>query len=140
MSINRFIKMHELDYEKALEEIRSGYKKTHWMWYIFPQIKGLGTSAMADYYAIKNLDEAKEYLNNKLLRSHLLEISEALLYLSTNDPNQIMGFPDSLKLFSSITLFYLAEPDCIILKKVLDKYYNGKLDQNTIKLLKKERY
>lgn len=137
MSLDRFIKMHELDYDRALGEIKNGYKQSHWMWYIFPQVKGLGTSYMADYYGIRDLKEAKEYLSNEILRSHLIEISEFLLRLNSNDALEIMGYPDNLKLHSSMTLFALTDSKCDIFQKVLDKFFDGKMDENTMKLLEK---
>ena len=107
------------------------------MWYIFPQINGLGRTEMSDYYAIKDLDEAKAYMQEPMLRSHLLEICEALLSLKTNDANKVLGFPDDLKLKSSMTLFSQACPEENVFQKVLDKFFNGVADQKTIELLKK---
>ena len=105
------------------------------MWYIFPQIAGLGTTEISAYYSIQNLEEAKAYLEEPLLRSHLLEISEALLALESNDANKIFGFPDDMKLKSSMTLFSEANPDIAVFQKVLDKFFNGIKDQKTIDLL-----
>ena len=133
--LDRFIKMHELNYTLALKEIRSGYKMSHWMWYIFPQIRGLGMSEDAFYYGIKGKSEAIEYLKNDYLRSHLIEISEALLNLENNDATDILGYPDDLKLKSSMTLFYIADPSIDVFKKVLDKFYDGALDEKTLEIL-----
>ena len=132
--LDRFVKAQERDYNTALAEIKNGRKESHWIWYIFPQIKGLGHSGTAQYYSIQNADEAEAYLNNEYLHNNLIEISNELLKLKSNDILSIMGFPDNLKLCSSMTLFHLVEPDEEIFKKVLDKYYNGKLDENTIRL------
>ena len=107
------------------------------MWYIFPQIQGLGMSSTAQYYAIADLDEAKAYLAEPTLRARLLEISEALLTLHTNDPTAVMGWPDDLKLRSSMTLFAEAEPECAVFQKVLDKYYGGAKDPRTLRILGK---
>lgn len=136
--IKRFLIAQENDYDRALSEIRNGKKESHWMWYIFPQIKGLGRSPIAAKYAISNLDEAIVYLGNELLRNRLHEISNALLELKGNDPTDIMGFPDDLKLQSSMTLFELAEPDCDIYAAVLEKYYHGQRDTMTLRMLNKQ--
>ena len=130
--LSRFIKAQERSYETALAEIRSGRKTSHWIWYIFPQLKGLGSSEMAKYYGIENLDEAKAYIANDSLRSHLLEISQALLNLPNSDIEAVMGYPDNLKLRSSMTLFKLAEPNESVFQKVLDKYFAGAADEKTI--------
>ena len=135
--LSRFIKAQEEDYKIALAEIKNGHKTSHWIWYIFPQLKNLGKSRTAIYYGIENLDEAKEYLANDILRAHLLEISQALLELKNNDIEYIMGSSvDKIKLLSSMTLFHLAEPNCEIFMKVIEKYFGGKLDSVTINLCK----
>ena len=134
-SLCRFLEAQENVYEKALNEIRAGRKSSHWMWFIFPQIKGLGKSHLAEYYGIESLDEAKAYLSNDILRKRLLEISEALLNLENNDPEVILGFPDNLKLKSSMTLFALAEPSYNIFQAVLDKFFDGKQDAATRKII-----
>lgn len=134
--MKKFLDAQEDDYEIALNEIKNGYKRSHWIWYIFPQIDGLGHSSTAKYYSIKDLEEAKEYLNNEILRSRLIEISNELLKLNDSIDN-IMGYPDNLKLCSCMTLFYEADPSIDVFKKVIDKFYNGKFDENTIRILKK---
>lgn len=134
--MKKFLDAQEDDYEVALNEIKSGHKRSHWIWYIFPQIDGLGHSSTAKYYSIKDLEEAKEYLNNEILRSRLIEISNELLKLNDSIDN-IMGYPDNLKLCSCMTLFYEADPSIDVFKKVIDKFYNGKFDENTIRILKK---
>ena len=133
--LSRFIKAQETDYERALSEIRSGHKRSHWIWYIFPQIDGLGFSSTAQYYAIKDREEAEDYLKNDLLRERLVEISEALLQLESNDAGDVMGYPDDLKLRSSMTLFHEVAPEIDVFQKVLDKFFEGKPDQRTIELL-----
>lgn len=135
-NLKRFIDAQELDYEMALLEIKSGRKRSHWIWYIFPQLVELGYSSTAKYYGIKNIDEAKAYLNNITLKKHLLEISEELYKIDGNISN-IMGYPDDLKLKSSMTLFSIADSSNDIYKKILDKFYNGEVDQVTVDLLKK---
>ncbi len=121
-------------YEQALKEIRNGRKTSHWIWYIFPQIAGLGFSSTSRFYALKSLDEAKQYLENETLRSRLVEISEALLQHDL-DARSIMGSPDDMKLRSSMTLFQAADPDTKVFGKVLDKFFGGKPDQNTLAII-----
>lgn len=135
-SLKRFIKAQENDYETALQEIKNGHKQSHWIWYIFPQIQGLGFSSMSQYYGIKDEEEAIAYMNQPILRKHLLEISQALLALDSSDPIRVMGYPDNLKLQSSMTLFSIVSEEPVF-QKVLDKYYNGQVDQVTLKMLKK---
>ena len=132
-NLERFKKAQKDCFYSALEEIKNGRKESHWMWFIFPQIKGLGYSPMAEYYGVESLDEAKAYLNDEYLNNNLRTISKALLDLNNNDISYILGYPDDLKLKSSMTLFYLASNDKLF-KDVLDKYYNGELDNNTIEL------
>ncbi|WP_029199592.1 DUF1810 domain-containing protein [Oribacterium sp. NK2B42] len=133
--LSRFLKAQETDYKRALSEIRSSHKRSHWIWYIFPQIAGLGFSSTAQYYAIKDRQEAEEYLKNDLLRDRLVEISAALLQLESNDAGEVMGYPDYLKLRSSMTLFHEVAPETEVFQKVLDKFFEGKPDQRTIELL-----
>lgn len=135
--LNRFLKAQELTYPWALREIKNGRKQTHWMWYIFPQLKELGRSATAKYYGIENLEEAKKYLAHPVLGTRLKEISEVLLNLETNDPYKVMGDIDALKLRSSMTLFAEIEGYDSVFWKVIDKYYGGNKDMNTIRILYK---
>lgn len=131
--LNRFYEAQKEGYPRALEEVKNGMKVSHWMWYIFPQIIGLGNSSTSVYYAIKDLDEAREYLNDEVLGSRLKEISYELLKLETNIPVMIFGMIDSMKLNSSMTLFdYVCEDEDNIFEKVIDKYFDGMKDQNTI--------
>ena len=110
--LNRFLSAQRRDYAAALREIRSGRKRSHWIWYIFPQVAGLGMSSTSQFYAISGLDEARAYLSEPTLRAHLLEISGALLALEESDPTAVFGFPDDLKLRSSMTLFAAAASRC----------------------------
>ena len=135
MSLDRFVKGHNLDYETALSEIKAGRKRSHWIWYIFPQIHGLAMSRTSEIYSIESLDEAKEYMNNELLKNHMLEICNALLGLDESDPAKVMGYPDDLKLRSSMTLFAEATPEYDVFQKVLDKYYGGKRDKKTLEII-----
>ena len=135
MSVERFIDAQKEDYGMAFREISNGKKINHYMWYIFPQIKGLGRSSTANYYGIDDLEEAREYMENEYLRNNLIAISKELLKLETNDPVEIFGHTDSKKLRSSMTLFELvSESDVFPL--VLEKYFDGKRDQSTIELVK----
>lgn len=137
-SLDRFIKAQSSLYNTALEEIKSGRKRSHWIWYIFPQITGLGRSSISEEYAIKNIEEAKAYIADKTLGPRLVEISEALAGLNCTDPSFIMGFPDDLKLRSSMTLFAIAAPEYSVFQRVLDKYYGGAMDKKTIEILKEQ--
>ena len=128
-SLDRFRSAHESSYDIALREIKAGRKESHWIWYIFPQIQGLGYSAVAQYYEIRNKEEALAYWNDPVLSGHLLEISRELLKLN-NSIDRIVGYPDNLKVRSCMTLFWLltGEP---LFKNVLDKFYEGSLDAYT---------
>ena len=132
--LNRFISAQERSYDAALREIKAGHKRTHWMWYIFPQIAGLGFSSTAQFYAISSMQEAKDYYAHPVLGKRLVEISEALLALDTSDAGAVMGYPDDLKLRSSMTLFLAASGDAVF-QKVLDKFYSGKPDSRTLSIL-----
>ena len=132
---SKFLDAQDDDYARALKEIKAGRKTSHWIWYIFPQLKDLGRSRTAQYYGIEDLDEARAYLENEILASRLKEISQALLDLPDTDAQKVMGSNvDAIKLRSSMTLFNLAEPTCEIFQKVLDKYFDGQRDENTVAL------
>lgn len=133
--LSRYHKAQEGDYEIALSEIKSGKKRSHWMWYIFPQLKGLGHSGMADYYGITDIAEAKMYLADPILGKHLIEISNALLALDESNPRAILGSPDDLKLRSCMTLFSCADPEETVFRKILEKYYDGEPDKATYMIL-----
>lgn len=134
-NLERFIKAQEHDYDIALKEIKNGRKCNHWMWYIFPQIKGLGQSYIAIYYGIKDTNEAKEYLNNEVLGQRLIEITSELLKLNINDPVIIFGDIDTMKLKSCMTLFDYVSLDNDIFSKVLEKYYDGQKDIATLNII-----
>lgn len=137
--LQRFIDAQRNDYEQALQEVKSGRKRTHWMWYIFPQIHGLGMTPISDYYSIRSLREAKDYLKDPVLGARLVEISKALLELNTSDPHAVFGSPDDLKLRSCMTLFERADPQNPVFGDVLDKYYIGERDQRTLEILDEDR-
>ena len=134
--IDRFIKMQELYYEVALSEIKDGYKRTHWIWYIFPQLKGLGQSYNSEYYGLDGVDEVIEYMRNPYLRKNMIEICNELYKLDDSIEN-IFGYPDYLKLNSCITLFEYSIPEEKIFGKIIDKFYNGKRDSVTLEILER---
>lgn len=136
MSLDRFIAAQEKDYETALNEIRRGRKENHWIWYVFPQIRGLGRSPAAQKYAVRDLREAVDFINHPVLGPRLVEICRALLALRTNNVFDIFDFPDNLKLRSSMTLFFRAAPDIPVFKAVLDKFFSGVEDTVTLRILK----
>lgn len=131
--LDRFLSAQEHSYDQALSEIRSGRKCSHWMWYIFPQLKGLGMTDTANYYGIDGLEEAKVYMQHPVLGARLIEMSEALLMLEETDPEKIFGYPDYLKCCSCMTLFEKVS-DNPVFGAVLDKFYSGKRDQKTCDL------
>ena len=136
--LDRFIKAQENTYLVALKEIKNGRKQSHWMWYIFPQIKGLGMSETSRYYGIDGEEEAKAYLDNEILESRLREITSELLKLNIDNPVDIFGTIDAMKLKSSMTLFDYVS-DYKIFSQVLNKYYNGEIDEKTILLCEKRK-
>ena len=133
--LDKFVRAQQRDYSTALSEIRSGRKRSHWMWYIFPQIQGLGMSSTAQFYGIKDLEQAKDFLAHPYLGRNLIEISSALLALDGNDPTAVMGYPDDLKLRSCMTLFELADPSAEVFAAVLDKFYGGRRDGMTLRIM-----
>ena len=134
--VSRYIRAQKRTHAAALRELKSGYKSSHWSWWEIPQIIGLGMTSTSREYAIKDLNEAKDYLANETLRTHLLELCDALLTLDTNDAEYVMGYPDDLKLRSCMTLFQAADPECGIFQAVLDKYFSGRQDEKTLRILK----
>lgn len=136
-NLERFKSAQEYDYDTALREIRNGRKTSHWMWYIFPQLQGLGHSSMADYYGIRGAGEAQAYLTDSVLGPRLIEISEALLGLEKKDAAKIFGFPDVLKLHSCMTLFAAVSEAHPVFQRVLEEYYHGERDERTVELLRR---
>mgnify|MGYP005753606745 CR=1 FL=1 len=133
--LQRFIEAQNDSYDQALKEIRNGRKLTHWIWYIFPQIKGLGFSYNSEYYGITSLQEAKDYLENELLRKRLFKITESLLMHKGKDIESIMGDIDALKLKSSMTLFDAVQPGGIF-GEVLDEFYGGERCRRTLEKIR----
>lgn len=135
-NLERFVEAQANTYETALREIRSGKKRSHWMWFIFPQMKGLGNSEFARFYAISSRNEAEAYLQHPLLGARLHEICLALLGLPEADALAIFGSPDNMKLHSCMTLFAsVPGVDLGNFKKVIDKFFEGKMDGKTLRLL-----
>lgn len=122
-------------YEKALSEMKQGEKVSHWIWYVFPQIQGLGISGTTAYFSLKDINEAKDYYTHPILGARLLEITEELLNIQTDDPMAAFGYPDAFKVRSCMTLFKHAVPEQELFQKVLDKFCRGVEDENTVKLL-----
>ena len=135
--LTRFITAQEMVYSRVLFELRNARKRTHWMWFIFPQIDGLGNSSTTKHYAIKSIEEAQEYLNHPLLGKRLKECAETVLAIEGRSISEIFGYPDDMKLKSSMTLFSsLANSDSVFVS-ILDKYFNGERDIRTLNLLEK---
>ena len=131
-SLERFLEAQEHTYATALKEIKNGKKRTHWMWYIFPQLRGLGKSRMAYAYGINGIEEAKAYIEHPVLSARLIEICEALLEHKDQDIEDILGGIDAMKLRSSMTLFaYISNNDSVF-HKVLDSFYDGEMDELTL--------
>jgi uncharacterized protein (DUF1810 family) len=134
-NLERFIEAQQTDYATALAEIKHGRKQSHWMWYIFPQVMGLGYTGTSIMYSIKDMDEATAYLNHEVLGNRLIEISNALLALEINDAAKVFGSTDSMKLRSSMTLFSMVPGADKVFQLVLDKFFEGKKDGRTLQLL-----
>jgi len=122
-------------YFTALEKIKHGYKETHWMWYVFPQIQGLGLSGTTAYFSITDMEEAKAYYNHPVLGQRLIEITNILLDIESSDPVQVFGIPDAFKLRSCMTLFKYAAPENDLFQRVLDKFCQGEVDYKTLDIL-----
>jgi uncharacterized protein (DUF1810 family) len=134
-NLNRFVQAQAGDYERALAEIRSGRKRSHWMWYVFPQFQGLGFSSTSKLYAINSIHEAKAYLAHPVLGPRLSECAEAVLSVAGRTAHEIFGSPDEMKLRSSATLFACVSPDGSVFHRLLDKYFQGGPDGKTTQLL-----
>jgi uncharacterized protein (DUF1810 family) len=138
-NLHRFLTAQDEDYEFAIEELRRGKKESHWIWYVFPQVAGLGSSSMAQDYAIASREEAVAYLDHPILSRRLQECCEALLPHRDSKIEDIMGFPDDLKLRSSLTLFASVSATPKMFQTVLDTFYGGQTDEKTIAFLNSTR-
>jgi len=136
-SLDRFVEVQEKMYPIAMKEIQNGQKETHWMWYIFPQLRGLGMSAMAHIYGISGLEEAKAYLEHPWLSGRLYELCVALLHHKDKSANEIFGDLDAMKLKSSMTLFALTSEDYTIFDQVLEQFFDGEMDILTLEMVNK---
>ena len=134
--LTRFLDAQENSYPTALRELRGGKKRSHWIWYIFPQLKGLGLSSTSEMYGVNGLTEARAYLTNPILRQRLIEATEAMLAHDSLDASTILGELDALKFRSCLTLFSLADPDEPIFAKALERFFDGTLDARTLELLR----
>lgn len=131
-NLDRFLEAQQGIYEQALAEIRAGRKQSHWMWFIFPQYDGLGTSAMAKRYAIKSTAEAEAYLGHPVLGFRLFECAEAALAVPGRSASEVFGYPDDMKLRSCATLFAAVSPPRSVFHRLLDKYFAAEPDERTI--------
>jgi uncharacterized protein (DUF1810 family) len=136
--LNRFVEAQEDDYDRALAEIRAGRKRSHWMWYVFPQYDGLGYSPTSRRYAIKSLAEAEAYLRHPVLGPRVMVCAEAALAVEGLSATEIFGSPDDLKLRSCATLFARVSPPGSVFERLLDKFYQGRPDDRTLRLLAAE--
>jgi len=137
-NLNRFIEAQMTTYEGAMLELARGRKESHWVWYIFPQIKGLGRSDTAKLYSIKSLEEGRAYLEHSVLGPRLIKACEILLSLKDTSMDEVMGFPDDLKLLSSVTLFEaISEPNTIF-TKIIEIYFDGERDKTSLEILESQ--
>ena len=136
-NLERFVRRQEEDYGRAYKELSEESKRSHWMWWIFPQITGLGMTSTSQEYSIKSLAEAKAYLEHPVLGKNIREISELLTTIHSSNATLVFGYPDDLKLRSSMTLFAAADPEEPVFGQVLDKFFHGRPDQRTLDLIGK---
>jgi uncharacterized protein (DUF1810 family) len=137
--LTRFVGAQEGVFEQALAEIRAGRKRSHWMWYVFPQFKGLGSSPTSIEYAIGSVEEAQAYLAHPILGPRLMQCAEAALQIEGLSALEVFGSPDDMKLRSSATLFAAVSSDGSVFHRLIDKYFDGKPDARTIELLTRAR-
>lgn len=138
-NLDRFMRAQEADYDRALSELRNGRKRSHWMWYVFPQLAGLGTSSNSIHYAIGGLDEAKAYLAHPILGARLLECAGAVLRHEGLTASAIFGSPDDMKLRSCATLFAAASPPDSAFQQIIDTFFHGQPDDRTLRLLQHQQ-
>ena len=137
-NLERFVSRQKDSYNTAYKELSQGMKQSHWMWWIFPQIIGLGMTSISKEYSIKSIEEARAFLDHPYLGKNLKEICKVLLDTKSNDASYVMGYPDDLKLCSSMTLFIEADPEEKLFQQVLDKFFNGRKDSRTLDILKSQ--
>ena len=135
--LRRFLEAQESQYFQALAELQRGRKESHWIWFIFPQIDGLGHSSTSKHYAIKSMSEAREYLKHPVLGGRLKECCEAVLALGERDIAKVLGYPDDLKFRSSMTLFTKAAGQASVFARLLEKYFAGRPDERTLEILQR---
>ena len=138
-NLERFVSRQKETYDTAYKELSQGMKQSHWMWWIFPQIIGLGITSISKEYSIKSIEEARAFLDHPYLGKNLKEICKVLLDTKSNDASYVMGYPDDLKLCSSMTLFIEADPEEKVFQQVLDKFFNGRKDSRTLDILKSQQ-
>ena len=136
-NLDRFVRAQEADYERACAEITAGRKRSHWMWYVFPQFAGLGSSPTSQHYAIRSLDEARAYLAHPILGPRLVECASAALSVNGRSAHEIFGSPDDMKLRSSATLFALVSADDSVFHRILARFFDGKSDDMTLQLVRR---
>ncbi len=136
--LRRFVSAQEGVYDRALAELREGFKQSHWMWFIFPQIDGLGFSSTTRFYSLKGLEEARQYLAHPVLGARLLACTEAVLAVRGRTVSEIFGSPDDMKLQSSMTLFEFVSGPGSVFGRVLDTYYQGKRDTRPLQIVNKQ--
>jgi uncharacterized protein (DUF1810 family) len=137
-NLHRFISAQDSVYADVLAELRSGHKRTHWMWYIFPQFDGLGYSSTSKHYAIRSREEARQYFEHPVLGKRLVECAETIMAVQARSASAIFGWPDDMKLKSSMTLFAAVSPPGSIFAQVLDRYFQGQQDSKTLNLLEQD--
>ena len=135
-NLSRFIEAQETTYKGAMLELARGRKDSHWIWYIFPQIDGLGNSETTKVYSIKSLEEGRAYLEHSVLGPRLVESCEILLSLKDKSINEVMGFPDDLKLLSSMTLFETFSESNSVFTRIIEVYFDGERDEATLEIIK----
>ena len=135
-NLQRFVDAQATAYRQVCEELRAGRKRSHWIWFIFPQIRGLGHSEMAQHYGVSSREEAEAYLAHPVLGARLRECTRLVVEVEGRSVDQIFGYPDNLKFRSSMSLFASAAQDEPVFRQALQKYFGGQLDPNTVALLK----
>ena len=133
--LERFVQAQRGDYERALAELKSGRKRSHWMWYIFPQFAGLGVSPTSQRYAVKSAGEARAFLDHPVLGQRLVDCTEALLAIQGRSALEILGSPDDMKLRSCATLFASVSPPHSVFHRIIDRYFQGRPDERTLGLI-----